>query len=138
MISTCHASFKMYWRTISSMSLCFASINHCYRSKLKESESKQIAIAQLAKEILEKDKDKDQRLSALGEENLQQSRVCFCVLSPIFSLIPKSICDILSSFIFIFLILSFRNLCTFFKIVIVVSHNYNGVCSLSISKGIKF
>ncbi|KAM3727414.1 Protein Spindly [Dirofilaria immitis] len=44
------------------------------KSKLKESESKQIAIAQLAKEILEKDKDKDQRLSTLGEENLQQSR----------------------------------------------------------------
>ncbi|CAG9534656.1 unnamed protein product [Cercopithifilaria johnstoni] len=42
--------------------------------KLKESESKQVAIAQLAKEILEKDKDKDQRLSTLGEENLQQSR----------------------------------------------------------------
>ncbi|VDK81241.1 unnamed protein product [Litomosoides sigmodontis] len=42
--------------------------------KLKESESKQVAIAQLAKEILEKDKDKDQRLSALGQENLQQSR----------------------------------------------------------------
>ncbi|EFO24066.2 hypothetical protein LOAG_04421 [Loa loa] len=44
------------------------------KSKLKESESKQVAIAQLAKEILEKDKDKDQRLSTLGEENLQQCR----------------------------------------------------------------
>uniref|UniRef100_A0A915Q101 Uncharacterized protein n=1 Tax=Setaria digitata TaxID=48799 RepID=A0A915Q101_9BILA len=42
--------------------------------KLKESESKQVAIAELAKEILEKDRDKDQRISTLGEENLQQSR----------------------------------------------------------------
>lgn len=44
------------------------------RSKLKETEAQQFAIAKLAKEILEKDRDKDRRLSALGEENLQQSR----------------------------------------------------------------
>lgn len=59
-----------------SCALMFILTNHCYRFKLKDSESKQVAIAKLAKEILEKDKDKDQRLFTLGEENLQLSRVC--------------------------------------------------------------
>lgn len=55
-----------------------------FRSKLKETEAQQFAIAKLAKEILEKDRDKDRRLSALGEENLQQSRVFFSSIYPAF------------------------------------------------------
>ncbi|VDN07120.1 unnamed protein product [Thelazia callipaeda] len=39
--------------------------------KLQESESKQLAIAHLAKEVLDKDKEKDQRLLTLTEENQQ-------------------------------------------------------------------
>uniref|UniRef100_A0A183EJF0 Golgin-84 n=1 Tax=Gongylonema pulchrum TaxID=637853 RepID=A0A183EJF0_9BILA len=44
------------------------------KTKLEKAESEKLAVAQLARDILLKDEEKDQRLATLGEENLQQSR----------------------------------------------------------------
>lgn len=50
-------------------------MNIIFRAKLEDAESAKIAIAKLAKEILEKDKEKDVRLAAVSEESLQKSKV---------------------------------------------------------------